>query len=124
MDTKGKILWGLVILVILGVGFWLTRFVFFDIHGMKDWPGALAVFGAAAIVLSLLLGSRITGLATVLGYLGGFALAMLFGTEGVDPGGGSTNNAWKIWTVVLVLSIPVGALVDFLLSKKMKKTAG
>ena len=33
---------------------------------------------------------------TVIGYMVGFALGLTFGVEGVDPGGGATNNWWQI----------------------------
>ena len=81
---------------LLALSYLLCRFVFFKMHGMKDWPNILAVVGLTIIVIASIIGRRILSLATVLGYIGGVVLAMIFHTHGVDQGGGTTDNAWII----------------------------
>ena len=38
-------------------------------------------------------GRRILSITTISGYLAGFILGMVLNTDGIDPGGGRTNNA-------------------------------
>lgn len=41
-------------------------------------------------------------LSTVAGYIIGFICSMIYNKDGIDPGGGRTNNAWKgiIWELI------------------------
>ena len=112
IDVKNKILWGICMTGLLAVSYWLCRFVFYGMHGMKDWPNMLAVVGLIIIVIASIVGNRILSVATVVGYMGGFALAMIFNTDGLDQGGGGTNNAWIIWGCVFILSVIVGLFMD------------
>lgn len=105
---------------LLAISYWLSRFVFFAMHGMKQWPTVLVLFAALVIVLASLFGSRTISAATVIGYLVGFMLAMIFNTDGADPGGGRTNNAWIIWAVVCICSILIGVVVEIVSKKSMK----
>jgi hypothetical protein len=101
---------------LLGISYWLCRYTFFKIHGMKGWPNLLAIISIFVLVIATILGKRILSAATVIGYMGGFILAMIFNTDGVDPRGGRTNNAWLIWGVVFIVSI----LIGFILNKVRK----
>lgn len=112
IDVKNKTLWGVCMTGLLAVSYWLCRFVFYGMHGMKDWPNMLAMVGLIIIVIASIVGKRILAVATVVGYMGGFVLAMIFHTHGVDQGGGGTNNAWIIWGCVFILSIIVGLFMD------------
>lgn len=114
MDIKNKILWGISMIGLLGISYWLCRFSFFEMHGMKQWPNLLAILSIIIIVIATTLGSRIIPVATVVGYMGGFILAMIFNTDGVDPGGGRTNNAWIIWGTVFIFLIVTGIILDFI----------
>ena len=114
MDIKNKILWGISTIGLLGISYLLCRFSFFQMHGMKQLPNLLAILSIVIIVIATIFGNRITPLATVIGYMGGFILAMIFNTDGVDPGGGSTNNAWIILGVVFILSILIGIILSFI----------
>lgn len=106
-------------MVLMALSYGLSRFVFFEMHGMKECPTDLAVFAVLIIVIASLFGSRTISAATVIGYLGGFILAMNFNSDGVDPGGGRANNAWIIWTVGCICSILIGLVVEFI-SKKSR----
>ncbi len=83
-------------------------------HGMKQWPDFLASLSIALVVLATLLGNRVVPIATVIGYIGGFALAMVFNTDGVDPGGGGTSNAWIIWGTIYISSILIGIMLGYI----------
>ena len=97
MEIRSKILWGIGTIGLLGISYWVCRFSFFEMHGMKQWPTILAILSVSIIVIGTIFGNRLIPVATVAGYMGGFVLAMIFNTDGVDPGGGTTNNAWAIW---------------------------
>ena len=88
MDIKNKSLWGISMIGLLGISYWLCRYVYFEMHGMKDWPNLLAILSVFILVIATIFGNRKISVATVIGYMGGFILAMIFNTDGVDPGGG------------------------------------
>ncbi|MBU5482926.1 hypothetical protein KQI86_01225 [Clostridium sp. MSJ-11] len=114
MDIKNKILLGISMIGLLGISYWLCRFSFFEMHGMKQWPNLLAILSITIIVIATIFGNRIIPVATIIGYMGGFILAMIFNTDGVDPGGGRTNNAWIIWGTVFIFLILIGIVLDFI----------
>lgn len=103
---------------LLGISYWLCRFSFFELHGMKQWPNLLAMLSIVTIVIAAIFGSRLTPAAAVIGYMGGFIIAMIFNTDGVDPGGGGTNNAWIIWGIVFFLSILIGIISDLFIKRR------
>ncbi|HCL03178.1 MAG TPA: hypothetical protein DHW61_12355, partial [Lachnoclostridium phytofermentans] len=72
-----------------------------------------AIVGVITIVISVIFRNRIIPIATIIGYMGGFILAMIFNADSVDQGGGGTNNAWKIWGIVFILSILIGVILYF-----------
>jgi len=97
---------------ILLFGFVLCRFVFFGLHGMKEWPLDLFLAGLIVLTLSLITKKRIIAWFTSIGYLVGFFAGVLFHTEGFDPGGGRTDNLWQIWTVTFIVCIVAGAIAE------------
>lgn len=114
LDVKGKSLWGICMIGFLGISYWLCRYIFFDMHGMKQWPNLLAIVSLAIIIIATISGKRIISATTVIGYIIGFILAMIFNTDGLDQGGGRINNAWKIWGAIFVLSILIGVILTLL----------
>lgn len=111
MDIKSKVLWGMSMIGLLGISYWLSRFSFFAMHGMKQWPNLLAMSGLIIIVVASIVGRRILSVSIVVGYIGGFVLAMIFNTDGIEPRG-ATNNAWIIWGCVFILSVIVGLFIE------------
>ena len=111
MDTRSRIGWGILFVGILAISHLLCRFVFFDLHGMKQWPNVLAVVALIVVIIATAAGGRIVAWSAIVGYSGGFIISMTFNSDGVDPGGGGTNNAWIIWTLALLVSILVGVVV-------------
>lgn len=57
---KKKIIIHLLSLGVLCSGFVLCRYVFFDIHGMKQWPAILFGIGIIAVVISFILDGKTT----------------------------------------------------------------
>ncbi len=120
MDKKRRILWRLVVAVAYAISYFLCRVVFLGMHGMVDWTNLLAKMSAIILTISFIFENQILSVATVGGYMGGFILAMMFNRDGVDPGGGRTNNAWFIWASVLFFSIIIGLLLH-IISKRIHK---
>ena len=120
IDIKNKGLWGISMIGLLGISYWLCRYTFFEMHGMKDWTNLLAILSIVILVIATMFGKRIISVATVIGYMGGFIFAMIFNTDGIDPRGGRTNNAWLIWGIVFILSIFIGFILSFIPIQKHK----
>lgn len=59
---------------------------------------------------------------TVAGYIIGFICSMIFNKDGIDPGGGSTNNAWIIWSIVFLVIIISGIIWE-LIDKTIKNNS-
>lgn len=114
IDLKSKRLWGISMSGLLGISYWLCRYTFFEMHGMKQWPNILAILSIAILFIATIFGNRIISATTVIGYMGGFILAMTLNTDGIDPGGGRTNNAWIIWGIIFSLSILIGFILTFI----------
>lgn len=112
-----NLLWALV----LAGSFLLCRFPLFALHGMKQWPGVLAGLGCLALLAAMVLKGRRLAVAAGLGYLAGFGAALLFHRQGLDPGGGRTDNFWIIWTVFYLLCLAAGAGWDFAAKRRCRK---
>lgn len=101
---------GIVSVGIVALSYLLVRFPLFEMHGMKDWPDLLAILSIVIIVMASILKKRRVFVGVIVGYLGGFILAMIFRQEGFDAGGGATSNGWIIWTVFFLFSIALAIL--------------
>lgn len=110
------------LLLCLGVSYLLCRFVFFDIHGMKDWPDLLACVSLVVLLAAIALKLRWTSAAAVFGYIFGFVLGVVFNTDGLDPGGGRINNFWIIWTLGMLFCIVAGLVADIAIKLKHANT--
>ena len=120
MNNKKSLILHLASLGILCAGYVLTRYVFFDLHGMKQWPLVLFVCGIVIICISFIAKAKQVPIFTALSYIAGFAAGAIFQTDGLDPGGGRTNNLWIIWTVVFVCFTLASILINLLAAKKKK----
>lgn len=107
-----KAIRGIGLLLCLCLSYLLCRFVFFDIHGMKQWVDILAGFSLVVLLISLLLKLRWMSVLTACGYMAGFVLGLLFSTDGFDPGGGRTNNFWVLWAAGVLICMLIGIAVD------------
>ena len=100
--------------------FLLCRYVFFSIHGMKEWPVILFVVGCLCLGYSILTGKNRLSLSSAIGYPISFLVGILFQSDGMDAGGGTTNNLWLIWTVSYVVVIVFGFALELRKSRKVR----
>ena len=120
MKNKKNLILHLISLGVLCAGYLLTRYAFFDLHGMKQWPLMLFICGAVVIAGSFFATAKQVPVFTALSYIGGFAAGALFQTDGVDAGGGGTNNLWIIWTVVFACFTLASIFTELLAARKKK----
>jgi len=102
---------------ILIVGFVLGRYVFFDVHGMKEFPATLLGLGLAVMLISLLTSKKVLPYFISAGYLIGFVFGFLFQVAKMDANGVSVNNLWVIWAGVYVVFIIAGFLCESFFKK-------
>ncbi len=109
-SLKSRLLWAVSSLAFLGISYGICRVLLPVVNRFFVPSGANMLAAASLFPLSLAisLNSRRLTIATHIGYLGGFLLALIFNTDGVDPGGGSTNNFYIIWIVCFLLSVLAG----------------
>ena len=105
----------LIALGLLLLGFVLCRYAFFGLHGMGEWPFDLLIAGLVVLILTLLARKTYAPWFISLGYFLGFWLGVLFHKEGLDPGGGKTDNLWQIWTIAFFVCIVVGFIFELVL---------
>ena len=108
---------------VLLLGFLLCRFVFIGLHGMKEWPVDLLIVGLVVHLISLFIKKRYVPWFASIGYFVGFWAGVLLHKEGIDPGGGTTDNLWQIWTILFLGCILAGVVVEIYLKwrKILKK---
>lgn len=104
-------------IVILLLGFVLCRYVFFDIHGMKEFPLVLLVVGIIVMVISLLSSRKIMPFFISTGYIIGFVTGFIFQNTKMDANGVSVNNLWVIWAAVYLSLMVIGAICELLFKK-------
>lgn len=102
----------IVSLLVLIAAYRLFRYPLFHLHGMKQWPLALAVAAIAISCVSAFLNRTIVSVSAAIGYVAGFCAGLLFHSRGVDAGRGSTDNLWIIWTAVMACFIVAGMLIS------------
>ena len=121
MLSKKNIIVHLLSLSVLCIGFVLCRYVFFDIHGNIGLPVWLFVIGMVSMAISFFLEGKTTPIFTALAYIIGFIAGAIFQTNGVDAGGGTTNNLWIIWVVVFVGITLAGIICEKFIGSAKKK---
>lgn len=122
MLSKKNIIVHLLSLCVLCIGFVLCRYVFYDNHGMKQLPVWLFVVGTVSMAVSFFLEGKITPICTAVAYIIGFIAGVIFQTNGVDAGGGTTNNLWIIWVVVFVCLTLAGIICEKFVGSAKKTT--
>ena len=113
MKNNMRILTALLSAVLLLAGYVLTRYILFDLHGMKQWPFAMLILSAIIAVISLIMKARLIPIMTGVAYSISFMIAALFQVDSINAAGMRTNNLWIIWTGVflfLIIAIIVGEL--------------
>lgn len=114
---KGRTV-GILSLAAILVSYLIFRYPLFDLHGMKEFPLALCVVGVFLIVVTgLIRKNKVPPLLIALGYIGGFAVGVLFN---YDYGEG-LNNLWIIWMWCFVVASLVGIVGNLVLKKRSKQ---
>ncbi len=101
-----------ILLGILILSFLVCRVFLFGWISSYDMHRMMAMIAAALTIVFVLLDRRFSPWATVLAHPATYVLAHLLHSEGVDPGGGRTDNAWWIWIVSYVAIVTVVWIVE------------
>ena len=117
LNNKKSVVNHVIALGILLVGFILGRYVFFDVHGMKEFPAVLLILGLVVMVISGLSTKKIIPYFISVGYIIGFVLGFIFQETKIDANGVSVNNLWVIWAVVYVAFILIGVISEWFFRK-------
>ena len=107
-------------LIILLLEYFICRYLFFDLHGMREFPQLLLLVGVVFLLLAAAGGLKIFSISVLTGYPLGFICGMALQSYGTDPGGGRTSNGWIIWGGIFLACVVVGVLID-LAKRKVKK---
>ena len=117
LNNKKSVVNHVIALGILLVGFVLGRYVFFDVHGMKEFPAVLLILGLVVMVISGLSTKKIFPYFISVGYIIGFIFGLIFQVTKMDANGVSVNNLWVIWAVVYVAFIMLGVICEWCFGK-------
>ena len=108
-------------LLILVISFIVVRYVFFETHGMKQFPFMLFLPLFIAMIISCFINVKIIPFVAALSYPIGFIIAAVFQTNGIDAGGGATSNLWIIWTFIVIAAIIISVIVEKISSRKIDR---
>ena len=89
----------LLALGILIVSFAISYLMLQGEGGLRGTGKFLALFTFVIVGCSFLMGGKLIPLLTSGGYFVSFLVAFFFQKDGMDPGGGRTNNMWGIWAL-------------------------
>ncbi|WP_409969888.1 hypothetical protein RFF05_08305 [Bengtsoniella intestinalis] len=92
-----------------------------QIHGRSDAAIIVGFFGVLLLLISCGFGLKPLTIATIGGYVAALVLGMVFNTNGVDAGGGSTNNLWIIWLFSYWVFLGIGLVVSLALNYRKRK---
>ena len=112
MKNRKRLIAAFLSAALLFAGYVLTRYVLFDLHGMKQWPLTLLVIGGLVAGVAWLLKARLTPWITSAGYTLSFLIGALLQTDSIDASGTATNNLWIIWTGIYLMFVLAGIIAD------------
>ncbi len=115
--NKMSLISHVIALGILIIGFVLGRYVFFDVHDMKEFPATLLILGLAVMFISVLTSKKVLPYFISAGYIIGFVFGFLFQVTKMDANGVSVNNLWVIWAGVYVAFIIAGFICELCFKK-------
>ena len=119
---KYKTMKCIIYLLLLFVQFFICRYVFFEVHGMKELPLILLELAVSIVIVSIYSNYEISTIFISLGYGASFLIGYLFNQDGFDPGGGKTNNLWILWMFSYLFIICIGFILDILKKKRKFKS--
>lgn len=107
-------------ILLLMMGFVLCRYILFRSHGMKEWPVVLFLAGVIVLGISIYRKKLYLPLFISLGYSISWVIGAFTQSDGVDPGGGFTNNLWLTWMIAYAGIILAGIAFE-VISPKAKR---
>ena len=107
-------------LLALGAGFLITRFPLFSWIGSYDWLRVMVLLSGATVCLFSLTGRELTANVVPLSFAVTYIAAHYLSTDGQDPGGARTNNAWLLWTAFHIAVMAATYLIDRMFHVKHK----
>ena len=110
MTKKLKISIFLFILII--INYILTRFIYFNVHGMKDFPNTMSLLSAALTCLFILSENNISAICSTIGNTIGFFIGLMFYSVKVDYITGNTSNLWLIWGISYFIVVILGMVIN------------
>lgn len=120
---RNRFIWFVGAFIALCASWVLCRFTFFDLHGNKQWVMLLFIIGLVVLIISAIKDARKVMGCTIVGYIGGFALGIVFGVDVpvdvANTNSGTTNNWWFIWTISYLVIIIIGVIWE-VLAKRIK----
>ena len=96
----------------------LCRYVFFEVHGLKEWPYDLFKFGLVGLVFSLLAGKMYAPWITSVSYLAWFVLGVIFNQETVDAHG-TSGDLMPFICAFNFIKAGANAIITFILYKRI-----
>lgn len=124
--------WTIGSVVALFICYLICRFVFYGLHGMKDWPFVLLVLGETVIAIAAFTDSRTAMGCAAADYGVGFIAGMLFSGYGYRDYGSNVDgefvveyralvdNGWLIWTAVY-LTVILAGIIGEIVGRHQKK---
>lgn len=100
---------------IIIVSYILVRFVFFNNHGMKEFPDTLALIAGALTALFILINRNVSAVASSIGYIVGYCIGINNHKTYIDIITGNNDNLWIIWLISYVIIIGIGLLIDIIM---------
>lgn len=116
--TIKRSIWTIMLMILLFISFLLCRYVFFDLHQMKQFPLVLFLLGLSIISVASIFDKAKLAICTVLGYNAGFTMGILFDADWTDSHGTRMTNTW-IWFVVVMLLFVCFGIIWEVISKKI-----
>ena len=113
-----------ILLGILVLSFLVCRIFLFDWIASYDMHHLMALIAAALTVVFVLSDRRLCSRVSVLAYPVSYVLAHLFHSEGVDPGGGRTDNAWLLWIFSYISLVILAWIIEKLFHVKHRRKDG
>ena len=105
-----RVKWTVISAISLYIGFLICRYLLFDLHGMREWPFDLFIFGIFVICVAGIFNAKRIMLCTVSGYCVGFFMGVLFEVKWIDSNGASRNNLWIWFTLTMIVFVSVGVV--------------
>lgn len=118
MNKKIKL--SILLVIIIIINYILTRFVFFNLHNMKDWTDFMTLLSACLTCILLLSNNIVGSIFSSIGNIISFFIGLNFYTEKIDYITGNTNNMWLIWTVSYIIIVIIGIVINKLFHVKHK----